>query len=1360
MPLPGYAKYAAFYYFVASIPLSCKIPVYMKLRFTLFSAMPACICLFLAANSVTASPELTYLQNKGQWPNPVLFKAKTAGQEIFTERTGFTFLFYNPEQADAAAHCDMQHNGSANPICEQHHHNRYYETYTGTIQIHAIKTRFSGANPNPQVIAQDVLPERHNFFLGNNPQKWASNIHPAKTLLYKELYKGIDMKVYSAGQRFKYDLLVAPHANAGSVELEYSGQTDLCAKNGHLYISTSVTEVTELSPYAYQIIDGKTVEVNCRYVVNGNRVRFAFPDGYNPGYALVIDPVLVASTYSGSTGTVYGHSATYGQNDEIFGSGRGFDNNYPATSGAYDVTFNGNTDATVSKYTADGTTLEFACYIGGSSGDLTANLITNNNNELILLISTSSSNFPVTAGCIDNTLGGGTDMGITVLSADGSSLVGSTYLGGSGEEGQAFTGWSGIQYGLLGELMVDDANNVYLATFTGSADFPVTPGAYQTTYGGGTWDGAVVKMNPNLSALIWSTYLGGTGQDLALGIRIANNGSVYVCGGTESTNFPVTTGAYQTTPLGSTSGGPFGGGSPDGYAAQLSANGANLLHSTFVNTNQSDIAFFIDLSNDENVCLYGLTEGNFPVSPGVYSNAGGRMLLVALEPDLSTLLYSTRIGTSTMTINPTAFLVDNCDRIYAGGFTGDSGLPTTPDAWSTTNGSGDFYFMVLEANAADLIYGTYFGSPDGWEHVDGGTCRYNDRGVVYQAVCTSSTAFPTTPTAYQATDANSSWDLVVFKFDFEQAGVLAEGVPSPSSIGCVPYTISFDNLSVDAVSYQWDFGDGTIISDELPTHTFTQAGTYEVMLVAQNPLSCNLADTAFINIVVVDPAAATAAFTYTQNTDCNIYAYNFNTELYGLTHFWNFGDFTTSTEQNPTHIYANPGTYEVMLVVSSTLGCFDPDTTYQTISFTADAVEAFTDNVVTQCAPYTIALTNNSINATSYLWNFDDGSPTSSEATPTHTFLNPGFYDIQLIASNPLSCNLADTAYVTLTVLPSTPLTANFTEIIPPACDDLTVQFSAVTAPNITGYEWDFGDGNTATGANVSHTYASVNSYTVSLIVSNPSGICVLSDTLTKEIALASGNLTEALLVQPENGCAPFTANFQAQDTGADSYLWQVGDAAGATVQGQNAGFTYTLPGTYNIALIATNAATCNVTDTAYATLEVYAQAAAGFTIPNAVMVGEPVQFTNTSTNATQFVWDFDDGQTSEEPNPVYIFTAVGEFNVCLEARNAEGCDDSICIPVIVLDNAKIGVPNAFTPNNDGINDVLYVEGVDNILNMEFKVYSRWGELLFITSNPQEGWDGFYRNLLQENEVYVYHLTATLLSGEQVNYTGNVTLLR
>ncbi|OWY25149.1 PKD domain-containing protein [Sphingobacteriales bacterium UPWRP_1] len=1332
----------------------------MTLRFTLFTALPAFFCFWLINLSANASPHLKYLQNKGQWDSRVLFKAKTAGQEIFTECNGFTFLFYHPEQVDAAAHCEMQHNGGSNPLCEQHSHNRFFETYSGTIQVHAVKIQFVQANPSPAVELQEVLPERHNFFLGNIPQKWASNIHPAKVLLYRQLYPGIDMKVYSQENRFKYDLIVAPHANAGRAELEYSGQTDLCVKNGHLYIGTSITEVTELSPYAYQLIDGKTVSVDCRYVVNGNRVSFTFPQGYNPAYELVIDPVLVASTYSGSTGTVYGHSATYGQNDEIFGSGRGFDNNYPATPGAYDVTFNGNTDATVSKYTADGTTLEFACYIGGSSSDLTANLIANNNNELILLVSTGSSNYPVTAGCIDNSLGGSTDMGITVLSADGSSLIGSTYLGGSGEEGQAFTGWSGIQYGLLGELMVDDANNVYLATFTASADFPITPGAYQTTYGGGNWDGAVVKMNSNLSALTWSTYLGGGGQDLALGIRIADDGTVYVCGGTESTNFPVTAGAYQTTPLGSTGGGPFGGGSPDGYAAQLSANGANLLHSTFVNTSQSDIAFFLDLSKDGNVCLYGLTEGNFPVSPGVYSNANGKMLLVSLEPDLSTLLYSTRIGTSSMTINPTAFLVDNCDRIYAGGFTGDSGLPTTPDAWSPTNGSGDFYFMVLEAEAAALIYGTYFGSPDGWEHVDGGTCRYNDRGVVYQAVCTSSTAFPTTPTAYQATDANSSWDLVVFKFDFEQAGVLAEGVPSPSAIGCVPYTISFDNLSVDAVSYQWDFGDGTVLSDELPTHTFTQAGSYEVMLIAQNPLSCNLADTAIINILVVDPASATAAFTYTQNTDCNIYAFNFSTELNGLTHFWNFGDFNTSTEQNPTHIYANPGTYEVMLVVSSTLGCFDADTTYQTITFTADAVEAFTDNLITECAPYTISLSNNSINATSYLWNFDDGSPTSTEATPVHTYSNPGFYDIQLIASNPLSCNLADTAYVTLTVLPSTPLTANFTEIIPPACDDLTVQFSAITAPNITDYVWNFGDGNTATGSTVSHTYASVNNYTVSLIVSNPSGICVLSDTLTKDIALASGNLVTAQLFQPESGCAPFTANFQAQDTGANSYLWQTGDAAGSTVQGQNTTFTYTQPGLYNIVLIATDAATCNVTDTAYTTLEVFAQAAAGFTAPEIVLLGEPAQFTNTSTNATQFTWDFDDGATSEEQNPVYVFTAIGQYNVCLEARNAEGCDDSICIPVMVLDNAKIGVPNAFTPNNDGVNDVLYVEGADNIATMEFKVFSRWGELLFITKNPQEGWDGFYRTILQENEVYVYHLAATLLSGEQVTFTGNVTLLR
>lgn len=1332
----------------------------MKQHYTTYFLFLLAISLWLGSTCHTVAsphfeaPQIGYLQNKGQWHANVLHRAKTSGLDIYTEHQGFTFVFYDPARLDAAAHAHCQQNDPKNRC--NHNHATFTQPINDRVTLHAVKVHFVGSNPKPHIEEQDILPERHNFFLGNDPQKWATDIHPAKTLWHKGVYPGTDLKIYSTGSHLKYDWIVSPGANPAHIKLAYTGQSDLCVKDGHLFISTVTSEAVELSPYAYQVINGKNITVNCRYTIKNNQVGFEFPDGYNQSLPLVIDPVLVASSYSGSTSTVYGHSATYGQNDEIFGSGRAFGTGYPVTTGAYDVSFNGNTDATVSKLSADGTTLIYASYIGGSESDLTCNLITNYNNEIIVLVSTNSTNYPTTAGCIDNTLGGTADFGITILSANGNALIGSTYLGGSGNEGQANSvGWGGITYGLLGELMIDEFNNIYLAGYTGSTNFPTTPGAFQTTYGGGDWDGMVVKMTPNLSSLIWSTFLGGNANDLALGIRIAPDGSVFVCGGTASSNFPVTAGAYQTTPLTGTA----GSNSPDGFVTHLNAAGTVNIASTFVNTNQSDIAFFIDFDRDDNVCLYGLTDGNFTVTPGTYSNANGKMFLMSLNPALNTLLYSTRIGVASMSINPTAFLVDNCNRIYAGGFTSNSGMPTTPDAWSQVNGSGDFYFIVLEANATGLLYGTYFGSPSGSEHVDGGTCRYNDRGVVYQAVCTSATNFPTTPTAYSPTKLSTSWDLVVFKYDFEQAGVLANATASPSAVGCVPYTVNFSNLSVDALNYFWDFKDGNTSTDASPVHTFTTSGLYEVMMIAINPTSCNYADTTLLNVLVVDPASSTADFTYTQNTDCDIYQFDFQTDLNGLVHFWNFGDGATNTQQNPTHIYANPGTYTVMLVVSSTLGCFAPDTTYQTISFTAEAVIALTNNLITECAPLTFTFDNNSLNATTYSWNFGDGSPLSSEVTPTHTFPNPGFYNVVLIASNPLACNLADTATVTLTVLPSTPLTANFTEILPGICDPYTVQFNAATASNITNYEWDFGDGATGTGSSVSHTYASAGVYSVSLTVSNPTGICILANTFTNTITLPQGNLIAAEFVPPSGGCAPHTINLSANNTGATTYTWLWG-SGNASAQGQNANFTYDTPGAYQISLIAANPSACNLADTITATIEVYALPKAGFEAPAFILVGEFTQLTNTSLDATTYEWDFGNGESSSEINPMVKYNAVGQYNVCLDVLSANNCPDVFCLPIVVQDNAKLGVPNAFTPNNDNVNDILYVEGRSNIQTMEFAIYNRWGKLLFYTNNPNEGWDGFYQGELQENEVYVYNLTATLLSGEVITRSGNIALLR
>ena len=369
----------------------------------------------------------------------------------------------------------------------------------------------------------------------------------------------------------------------------------------------------------------------------------------------------------------------------------------------------------------------------------------------------------------------GSDLVITRLRADGAALVGSTYLGGTGNDGQLplnpnlspFNPAPQLahNYGdpFRGDILVDAADNVYVASNTTSTDFPMA-GGFSSAYHGGTSDGVVCRLTPALTALTWSSYLGGGGADAAYSLQIEPvSGDVYVAGGTLSPDFPVTAGAYRSVRPGNV----------DGFVARIAASGTRLLRATYVGTAGYDQAYFLQLGTDGGVYLLGQTLGAFPVSPGRFHTANGTQFIQKLDANLGQSEFSTTFGSTTpanrglVNLDPTAFLVDRCDRVYVCGWGGQvnepgytyldangttDGLPTTPDAAQPGTDGSDFYLAQFSAGLRDLTYGTFYGNPDPnseGEHVDGGTSRFDPRGIVYQAVCScfSPTGFPIPPGA-------------------------------------------------------------------------------------------------------------------------------------------------------------------------------------------------------------------------------------------------------------------------------------------------------------------------------------------------------------------------------------------------------------------------------------------------------------------------------------------------------------------------------------------------------------------------------------------------------------------------------------
>ena len=856
---------------------------------------------------------LEFVPNGGQWESQVMYRASMSSGVVFLERDRFTFTFPNQEQL-AALH-DLYHYGS-------------YEEWENTrIDNHAYQVIFRYSSHDVRMVPHHPRTHYYNYFIGNNPSKWATDLYPFSEVRYEDLYPGIDVVTYSSGRNFKYDFVVAPGAKPEVITLEYVGPDELRLEDGHLLITTSVNELKELRPVAYQVIGGKRVAVECRYLLRGNELSFYFPEGYNPKFELIIDPELVGSTYSGSSvaETVEGFVAGYDTLRNILSAGVCYQNGYPVTVGAYQTAAPTSYNGAVSKFNTDASILLWATFIGGDSArENIHGIVCNSSNDVVLFGSTLASGHPTTVGAYDGTFNGGQDLFLSTLSFGGNALLASTFIGGSDVDGRNDISFNSEDR-LRGELQLDDQDNCYIISCTRSTDFPTTPGVIQTTHGG-LQDAVMFKMDKNHSNLIWSTYIGGSGVDMGYSLRVDAAGNVFAVGATQSPDFPTTGGTANPAYL----------GNGDGFIAKVNSTATSLLKVSFVGTPTSiDQTHYLEFNSADEVFIYGQSsKGNMPVTAGTYSNPNSGMYVQKYDSDLSALLVATVFGSGrdSADLVPSGFNIDICDFIYAGGFEkrgSHAPIPTTHDAFqpkphSNKLDSTNFYFIVFDRDLVDTLYATYIGGY-GYDHTHGGTSRYDEFGSVYQGVCNYDGRFPTTPSAFAPTKPSplSKSDMVVFKFDFEQSTLEADFTIWPSNEICAPVTARFTNTSKNAVFFEWDFGNGETSTEQHPSVRYNDTGTYVIRLIADNPAVCFQKDTHYLTIKLYpkpvadftfNPPSPVSALTSIEFTDLSTDTYVWE---------WDFGDSTQSTTRSPRHIYPEDGTYEVCLAVTGALGCAD-----------------------------------------------------------------------------------------------------------------------------------------------------------------------------------------------------------------------------------------------------------------------------------------------------------------------------------------------------------------------------------------------------------------------------------------------------
>ncbi|HEY4149532.1 MAG TPA: PKD domain-containing protein [Chitinophagaceae bacterium] len=1202
----------------------------------------------ISMNVAAQSPNFDFIENKGQWDSKVKFIGSIGGNgSFFLAKNGFTVLLNNPADMARATHHPTGPLTGARTVAG---------TDPGIIHSHVYRVSFDGANDDIEVVPDKLQSAHNNYFIGNDPSKWASDCKIYRAVTYKNVYPGIDIRYYSDAGLLKYDIVVNPGANPDNIAMKYEGASKLSIKSNQLYVGTSVGDVKELYPYSYQFdkISGSKTDISCKFEIkNGNTVKFRVKN-FARDVPLVIDPVIIFSTFTGSTSDNWGFTATPGADGSLFAGGivaNAF-GTYPVTTGAIQTTHGSAAiwDMGITRFSPDGTSRMYSTYLGGSGNDFPLSLVSDAQGDLVIMGRTYSADFP------KNNLvgsGGGSDLIVVKLNPAGTAILGCLRIGGSGNdavnvEDQRGTNVLGAKRTLhfygddsRGEVILDGNNNIYVVSqsqsdgLSAATRFPTTPGVFQPAPAG-QQDGVVLKINPGCTNVIASTYFGGSGDDGVFVMDISpTTGNLYIAGTTFSPDLKGVPSAGVKQPAIN----PDPANTTDGFIAELTNDLTTVVRTTYLGTPSYDAIYGLKFDKLGYPYVMGITEGTWTPVNAVYQGpAGAKQFIAKLQPDLSDYVYTTTYGTAGVhpNISPVAFLVDRCQNVYVSGWganyvaglddlfpmAGTQGMETTPDAQKAVSDNRDFYFIVIKRDASKLLYASFFGQSGGFgEHVDGGTSRFDQQGVIYMAICAncegnSVPGFPitqvylTTPGVVAPTNGTNGngCNLGALKISFNFAGVGA-GVKAfinsvADTAGCVPLTVDFKDTVRTAVSYQWDFGDGSpsVLTTNFDiSHTYTTVGSYKVMLVGIDSTSCNIRDTTYTTIRVGNNQAF-LSFDYTKLAPCESLSYQF---------------VNTSTH-----------------------------------------------------------------------------SPTANDFTPQ-------------------------------------------------------------------SFSWDFGDGTIVTpGPNtVTHSYAAAGTYKVRLLLTD-TGYCNAPD--ADSITLRVAPLVKAQFETPANGCVPYNAAFNNTSLAGQSFTWNFGD--GTTSTAINPTHLYTSPGTYTISLVAVDTTTCNKIDSTSMTITLRSKPTAGFTYsPLTPQQNFPYTFSNTSSDdAIRFEWSYGDGDTlvtNSRADVEHQYNKTGTFNACLYATNDAGCTDTVCAPLQNIVVPRLDVPNAFTPLGNANNNIIYIRGF-GIDKINWRIYNRFGNLVFSTSDRNQGWDGKYNGVVQPMDVYAYTLEVEFTDGTRETKKGDITLLR
>ncbi len=1028
-----------------------------------------------------------FTENKGQWDDEIKFRTELINGYVYFEGNKLKYHF-----VDKSGLYNALHEGAD----------------TVTIRQHAVEVSFRNANPSPQITPSETYKQQAELSYHNQRGSF-SGIKQYGNLKYQEIYPNIDLVYSSFLSYLKYEFIVKSGGNPDLIQMDYKGADKIYLhENGTLVIESSIGGIAEYKPFVYQWIDGDKREVESSFSLNGNIVSFQLSE-YDTTKDLIIDPGLIASTYTGSTSDNWGVTAAHTMDGKMIVAGVTVGNGYPTTVGAFQTSFQGGSgtyvgyssypfDISVSVFSADGTTLLASSFLGGSDDETPHSLVVDSSNNLFIMGKTLSTDFPMAGASYDNSHNGREDIFVAKMSSNLSTLIASTFVGGSRDDGRNGSGAryatnntnqrTRISYGDAhrGQIVQDANGDLYVTSSTRSHNFPTTSGAYDVTYNGNQ-DAVVFKIDSALTTLSYSTFLGGNRLDAGFSIAVDTINEVYVTGMTSSNNFPTTGGVIDNSY----------NGNSDAFLTKLSTvSGTPVFRSTYLGTSNKDGGCYVAVNSNRDVFVYGASFGGaWPVTGGTYVNPNTCQFIASYDSLLATTNLSTTFGSgsSNPNISPTGFAIDSCDKIVlagwgrsldfggAGGST--NGMPITPGAYQTTTDGQDFYLAVFNPDVTNLLYATFIGDPTQEDHVDGGTSTFDNKGFIYQAVCASCgghNSFPTTAGAYSSNNNASNCNNAVFKFDL---GVFSPGaaVIGATGGGCKGVPVSFTNNSTNSVSYLWDFGDGSPTETTFePTHTYTSSGNFTVTLIAYNPSTCITSDTTQV-VVSINQPIVTVTTNPTGGSICNGNSVTL-TASGANAYSWTYG--ANSYNGNP--LTDNPSITTNYKVVGTDLtGCKDSVITTITVDAPPTLANAGVDSII--CSDITsFTMYGNSPSVGTGNWTLVSGAGTiTNPSSPTTTVTNLGIGNnvFEWTISNGSCTASSDQMIITVNQVPATPLATSNS----PICSGSgTLNLSASNEAGAI-YSWSGPNGFTSSVQNPSipsATVADSGTYSVTTTVS------------------------------------------------------------------------------------------------------------------------------------------------------------------------------------------------------------------------------------------------------------------------------------